>query len=231
VHIDLYVILAVALNESVKLILLVICSIPLGATSLALRPWTRLVHADSETMLSKVTIDLDGVPAHAWDLDTASKLLAGSCWIEQLGEATRTKDDMSTFRLMAWTTNGPAQDRHKPARVKKATQQEAGKPVLPKRSERLANHPLANVASSKRAEVVLSGIASSLASHGGRQTSRRRTPSSPAWPRLGAALSVLRSLLRSPQVEFVPGYALVVLMQRFDAVHASAPVNTDALKS
>jgi len=101
VHIDLYVILAVALNESVKLILLVICSIPLGATSLALRPWTRLVHADSETMLSKVTIDLDGVPAHAWDLDTASKLLAGSCWIEQLGEATRTKDDMSTFRLMA----------------------------------------------------------------------------------------------------------------------------------
>jgi len=56
--------------------------------------------------------------------------------------------------------------------VKKATQQEAGKPVLPKRSERLANHPLANVASSKRAEVVLSGVASSLASHGGRQTSR-----------------------------------------------------------
>ena len=28
-------------------------------------------------------------------------------------------------------------------------------PALPKRSERLANHPLANIASSKRAEVVL----------------------------------------------------------------------------
>ena len=63
----------------------------------------------------------------------------------------------------------------KPARVKKTTQQEAGKPVLPKRSERLANHPLANVASSKRAEVVL--------------------------------------------------------MQRFDAVHASTPVNTDAKRA
>jgi len=54
---------------------------------------------------------------------------------------------------------------------------------------------------------IISGVASSLASHGGRQTSRRRTRSSPAWPRLGAALSVLSSLLRSPQVEFVPGYA------------------------
>ena len=34
-------------------------------------------------------------------------------------------------------------------------QQADGKPALPKRSERLANNPLANVASSKRAEVML----------------------------------------------------------------------------
>jgi hypothetical protein len=43
----------------------------------------------------------------------------------------------------------------RPTRTRKAAPQATGKPALPKRSERLANHPLANVASSKRAEVVL----------------------------------------------------------------------------
>ena len=56
--------------------------VPLGITSLSLRLWTRLVHAESETLLSKVTIELDGVPAHAWDLYTASKLLAGHFWMQ-----------------------------------------------------------------------------------------------------------------------------------------------------
>ncbi|CAO1948902.1 unnamed protein product [Urochloa humidicola] len=71
--------------------------IPLGVTSLSLLPWTRLVHANSKTLLSKVTIEIDGIPPHAWDLDTASKLLAGYCWIEQLAPATANKTDMTTF--------------------------------------------------------------------------------------------------------------------------------------
>ncbi|RLM93212.1 hypothetical protein C2845_PM08G27090 [Panicum miliaceum] len=39
--------------------------VPLGTTTLSLRQWTRLVHAESDTLLFKVTLELDGVPAHA----------------------------------------------------------------------------------------------------------------------------------------------------------------------
>ena len=51
----------------------------------------------------KVEIEVDGIPAHAWDLDTASKLLAPQCWIERQDEATASKSDMSTFKVSAWT--------------------------------------------------------------------------------------------------------------------------------
>ncbi|CAL4938094.1 unnamed protein product [Urochloa decumbens] len=82
--------------------------VPLASTHLSILPWTRLVHAESETLLSKVTIEIDGIPAHAWDLDTASRLLAPSCWIEQVDDATERKTDMSTFKLTAWTTDPAA---------------------------------------------------------------------------------------------------------------------------
>lgn len=50
-----------------------------------------------------MTLELDGIPAHAWDLDTASKLLAKHAWIERLEVNTATKADMTTFKLTAWT--------------------------------------------------------------------------------------------------------------------------------
>ncbi|KAG2588092.1 hypothetical protein PVAP13_5NG204181 [Panicum virgatum] len=56
-----------------------------------------------DTLFSKVVIEVDGIPAHAWDLDTASKLLAPQCWLERLDGATSSKSDMSTFKLTAWT--------------------------------------------------------------------------------------------------------------------------------
>ncbi|RLN12992.1 hypothetical protein C2845_PM09G03910 [Panicum miliaceum] len=77
--------------------------IPLGSTSLSMRPWTRLVNAESSTLLSKVTLELDGVPAHAWDLATASKLVDPHCWIESLDASFANKTDMSTLRISAWT--------------------------------------------------------------------------------------------------------------------------------
>ena len=46
-----------------------------------------------------------GVLAHAWDLDTVNKLLAPQCWVERLDEATSRKEDMSTFKVTAWTLN------------------------------------------------------------------------------------------------------------------------------
>ncbi|CAL5008730.1 unnamed protein product [Urochloa decumbens] len=78
---------------------------PLAATFLSLRPWTRLVRANSTVLYHKVGIEMDGIPEHAWDLDTASKLLARHAWIERLDPATATKSDMSTFKLTAWTAD------------------------------------------------------------------------------------------------------------------------------
>jgi len=77
--------------------------IPLASTFLSLRPWTRLVNAEQDMLFYKVEIEVDGIPAHAWDLDTASKLLAPQCWIERQDEATASKSDMSTFKVSAWT--------------------------------------------------------------------------------------------------------------------------------
>ena len=61
------------------------------------------MNAEQDTLFSKVVIEVDGSPAHAWDLDTASKLLAPQCWLERLDGATSSKSDMSTFKLTAWT--------------------------------------------------------------------------------------------------------------------------------
>ncbi|CAO2187419.1 unnamed protein product [Urochloa humidicola] len=77
--------------------------VPIGATTLSLHPWTRLVHADIDTLLTKVTIELDGIPPHAWDLDTASKILAPHAWIERVDDTTLRKEDISTFKVAAWT--------------------------------------------------------------------------------------------------------------------------------
>ncbi|CAN6360461.1 unnamed protein product [Urochloa humidicola] len=77
--------------------------VPLGATFLSLRQWTRLVRAESKTLYQKVGIEVDGIPEHAWSIDTASKLLAKHVWIERLDTATASKEDMSTFKLTAWT--------------------------------------------------------------------------------------------------------------------------------
>ncbi|CAO2183058.1 unnamed protein product [Urochloa humidicola] len=76
---------------------------PLAATHLSLRPWTRLVRASSTVLYFRVNIEIEGIPEHAWNLDTASKLLSRHAWIERLDPATASKADMSVFKLTAWT--------------------------------------------------------------------------------------------------------------------------------
>ncbi|CAN6174022.1 unnamed protein product [Urochloa humidicola] len=70
--------------------------VPIAATMLSLRPWTWLVRANSTVLYKKIGIGLDGIPEHAWDLDTASKLLARHAWIERLDPATANKTDFTT---------------------------------------------------------------------------------------------------------------------------------------
>ncbi|CAL4906951.1 unnamed protein product [Urochloa decumbens] len=73
-------------------------------------PENFLIVCNSQAVLDAATsswmafnIELDGVPPHAWSIDMASKLLAPSCWVEKLHEATANKTDLSTLRLTAWT--------------------------------------------------------------------------------------------------------------------------------
>ncbi|RLN25217.1 hypothetical protein C2845_PM07G39880 [Panicum miliaceum] len=76
---------------------------PIAFISLIFRQWTRLANASMITLYHQVTLELEGIPAHAWDLDTANKLLSPHCWIERLEPATTSKTDMSYFTLTAWT--------------------------------------------------------------------------------------------------------------------------------
>ncbi|CAN6356763.1 unnamed protein product [Urochloa humidicola] len=78
-------------------------SVPVRDTAMFFRQWTRLARATPAILYIRVNIELDGIPPHAWSLDTASKLLAPSCWVEKLHEDTASKRDLSTFRLTAWT--------------------------------------------------------------------------------------------------------------------------------
>ncbi|CAN6211041.1 unnamed protein product [Urochloa humidicola] len=75
--------------------------LPTATTFLSVRPWTRMVRANLKVLYHKVGLELDGIPEHAWDLDTVRKLLARHAWVEKLDRATASKEDMSTFKLTA----------------------------------------------------------------------------------------------------------------------------------
>nr|XP_034594155.1 uncharacterized protein LOC117855864 [Setaria viridis] len=75
-------------------------SVPVGDTRFFFRPWTRLVRADSRILQFRVSLELDGVPAHAWSERTARAILSSSCWIEHVDDA---RTDMAKFKVQAWT--------------------------------------------------------------------------------------------------------------------------------
>ncbi|CAN6358223.1 unnamed protein product [Urochloa humidicola] len=95
--------LVICPSQNIRDRLLSAGGIPIDGTVLTLRPWTRLAHARRTTLYKKVAIEIDSVPPHAWNMDTAAKLLSGSCWIERLAPETAAKTDLSTFKLQAWT--------------------------------------------------------------------------------------------------------------------------------
>lgn len=46
--------------------------LPLGATSLVLRPWMHLAHAEMSALLFQVSIELEGILVHAWKEGSAA---------------------------------------------------------------------------------------------------------------------------------------------------------------
>jgi hypothetical protein len=82
--------------------------LPASGTRLVLRPWTRLAHAEASTFKFKVSIELEGIPPHVWAEDTAAKILAPACWIHTVNPESRSKADLSAFKLVAWTCDPKA---------------------------------------------------------------------------------------------------------------------------
>lgn len=74
----------------------------IGTTTFRFRRWTRLVRAEVATLYQRVTLEIEGVPAHAWSWKIARKILASSCWIESMDAASESKVDMSKIGVVAW---------------------------------------------------------------------------------------------------------------------------------
>lgn len=77
----------------------------MGTTALVMRPWSRLGHAELATLRYRVNIVLEGIPPHAWREDTAAKILTPSCWIQDIDMSTVPGEDLSSFKVTAWTAH------------------------------------------------------------------------------------------------------------------------------
>ncbi|KAG2562685.1 hypothetical protein PVAP13_8KG400001 [Panicum virgatum] len=59
--------------------------------------WTRFLNSSAGTLSSAVDIELKGIPAHVWDMDTAAQLLGGCCLPIDLHPATSEQRDNLTW--------------------------------------------------------------------------------------------------------------------------------------
>ena len=66
------------------------------------RPWIRQAQATTRVMRVLVDIMIEGIPSHAWECETAAKILGLSCDIVSLAPETASWEDLSLFKLRAW---------------------------------------------------------------------------------------------------------------------------------
>jgi hypothetical protein len=69
---------------------------------LLLRPWSRRTHAASGGLCFHTEVEIEGIPANAWSLETAEAVLSPSAWLERLHPLTRSRTNMGVMRLTAW---------------------------------------------------------------------------------------------------------------------------------
>jgi hypothetical protein len=53
-----------------------------------------------------VKLELQEVPAHAWEQSTAQHILSSSCWVESLHTDTAARKDVSVFQVRACRCDG-----------------------------------------------------------------------------------------------------------------------------
>ncbi|KAE8810603.1 hypothetical protein D1007_12825 [Hordeum vulgare] len=77
----------------------------IGGFRLLFTPWSRSRDAALVKARFLISIEITGIPDHAWHRSSAEFLLSPFRWVENLAPETRDASDMSVFRLTAWTTN------------------------------------------------------------------------------------------------------------------------------
>ena len=65
--------------------------------------WSRFIDSSAATLPVAIELELRGIPAHAWEVETAQQLLNDSCWIIGLHPNTQYRRD--EFRLTAWCSS------------------------------------------------------------------------------------------------------------------------------
>lgn len=80
-------------------------SVPVGAMHLFFWPWTQIVRAASDTMHHKMSLEIEGIPTHAWGWRAVRKILTSFCWIESLDPSSEDCSDITCLSLIAWTDN------------------------------------------------------------------------------------------------------------------------------
>ncbi|XP_066334328.1 uncharacterized protein [Miscanthus floridulus] len=74
--------------------LLIASMVLVAGTTLVLHPWTCLAHAEAASMQFKASLELEGIPPHAWGKDTIAKILAPSCWVHQVNLMSASKAEI-----------------------------------------------------------------------------------------------------------------------------------------
>ncbi|OEL32826.1 hypothetical protein BAE44_0006155 [Dichanthelium oligosanthes] len=65
--------------------------------------WTRFLQSTVTSLPSAVEVDIQGIPAYAWELSTAELLLNEYCWISAIHPDTTDRRD--SFQVAAWCSN------------------------------------------------------------------------------------------------------------------------------
>lgn len=70
---------------------------------LHLMRWSRFLHSEAAAFPSAVDVELRGIPAHAWDMETPEQLLGDDCVPCAIHPETATQHQV--FRLAAWCSS------------------------------------------------------------------------------------------------------------------------------
>jgi hypothetical protein len=76
-----------------------------GGFMLFFRQWNRQTQATQVNLRTKVLLAVEGMPPHAWETEVGEDLIGKSCDVLEVAPETRSRANMSFFKIMAWTSD------------------------------------------------------------------------------------------------------------------------------